>query len=174
MIERVDPSIFLHANCSVQMISPRSYREMHLPVEQRMAERIQPFGIHHCGDNMHRIAPVYAELPACFFDIGWGSDIAACRQALPDAFLNLRLNPVRMLQCTPAEITVDTDGCSARPPTPVRWTTSASAASTWTMACPTTTSSLCMKSSSAIVAPALETQSGQCPADDRASNVKRA
>jgi len=110
MVERVDPSIFLHANCSVQMISPKSYREMHLPVEGRMAARLQPFGIHHCGDNMHRFAPLYAELPAAFFDVGWGSDVAACRKALPAAFLNLRLSPVRMLQCTPAEIAADAEG----------------------------------------------------------------
>jgi hypothetical protein len=109
MVQRVDPTLFLHANCSVQMISPASYREMHLPVELRMAARIQPFGLHHCGDNTHRIAPAYAELPACYFEVGWGSDVAACREALPGAFLNLRLNPVRMLQCTPGEIAEDTE-----------------------------------------------------------------
>lgn len=109
MTERVDPALFLHANCSVQMISPDSYRQLQLPVEQAMATRIQPFGIHHCGDNMHQIAPVYAELPATFFDVGWGSDVAACREALPNAFLNLRLNPVRMLQCSPTEIADDTE-----------------------------------------------------------------
>ncbi|MCX6031710.1 MAG: hypothetical protein NT169_20705 [Chloroflexi bacterium] len=109
MVEHVDRGLFLHANCSVQMISPKSYREMHLPVEQRMAGRIQPFGVHHCGDNMHRIAPVYAGLDACFFDVGWGSDVARCRAALPDAFFNLRLSPVRMLTCTPQEIAADTE-----------------------------------------------------------------
>lgn len=109
MIEHVDRRIFLHANCSVQMISPRSYRAMHLPIEQRMAARLQPFGVHHCGDNMHRVAPAYAELGACFFDVGWGSDVAACRAALPDAFFNLRLSPVRMLTCTPDEIAADTE-----------------------------------------------------------------
>lgn len=109
MVEHVDPRMFLHANCSVQMISPQSYREMHLPVEQRMAGRIQPFGVHHCGDNTHAIAPAYAELGACYVEVGWGSDVAACRQALPDAFLNLRLSPVRMLQCTPREIAGDTE-----------------------------------------------------------------
>jgi hypothetical protein len=109
MVEHVDPGLFLHANCSVQMISPSSYREMHLPVELRMAERIHPFGVHHCGDNLHRIAPVYAELPAIFFGVGWGSDVASCRESLPDAFFNLRLSPVRMLQCTPPEIAEDTE-----------------------------------------------------------------
>ena len=109
MVEHVDPRLFLHANCSVQMISPSSYREMHLPVELRMAERIQPFGVHHCGDNLHRIAPVYAELSATFFGVGWGSDVARSRESLPDAFFNLRLSPVRMLQCTPPEIAEDTE-----------------------------------------------------------------
>ena len=97
MVGRVDPRIFLHANCSVQMISPNSYREMQLPVESRMAARMQPFGIHHCGDNLHKIAPVYAELPLSYVEVGWGSDVALCRGTLPDVFMNLRLNPVRML-----------------------------------------------------------------------------
>jgi uroporphyrinogen-III decarboxylase len=91
------------------MISPKMYREMALSTEQRMAERLQPYGIHHCGNNMHRIAPEYAKTPAVFFDVGWGSDVARCREALPDAFFNLRLNPVRMLQRTPAEIAEDTE-----------------------------------------------------------------
>jgi hypothetical protein len=110
MVERVDPSIFLHANCSVQMISPRSYRAMQLPVEQRMAGALRPFGIHHCGENMHQVAAAYAELDPVFADVGWGSDVAACRRALPNTFLNLRLSPIRMLQGTPAEAAADAEG----------------------------------------------------------------
>jgi uroporphyrinogen-III decarboxylase len=109
MVSHIAPGLFLHANCSVQMISPDSYREIQLPIEQRMAERIQPYGIHHCGNNTHKIAPVYAELPAAYFDVGWGSDVAQCREALPNAFFNLRLNPVRMINCTPQEIAEDTE-----------------------------------------------------------------
>lgn len=109
MVEHVDPQLFFHANCSVQMISPKSYRDIQLPTEKRMAERILPYGIHHCGDNLHKIASVYAELPLTMVDVGWGSDVAAVREALPDAFLNLRLNPVRMLQATPQEIAADTE-----------------------------------------------------------------
>lgn len=107
MVKHVDRGLFLHANCSVQMISPKSYREIHLPVELCMAERIQPFGIHHCGDNAHKMAPAYAELPVTYVEVGWGSDVAACRQALPDAFLNLRLSPVRMLRGAPGEMAAD-------------------------------------------------------------------
>ncbi|HIC89413.1 MAG TPA: hypothetical protein EYP04_08425 [Anaerolineae bacterium] len=109
MVEHVDPRMFFHANCSVQMISPQSYREMQLPIEKRMAKRIRPYGIHHCGDNLHHIAPVYAELPLVMVGVGWGSDVALCREALPDAFFNLRLSPIRMLQCTPQEIAEDTE-----------------------------------------------------------------
>lgn len=109
MVERIDPSCFLHANCSVPMISPQSYRAIHLPIEQQMAQRVQPFGIHHCGDNLQRYASAYAELPLTFLDVGWGSDVAACRKALPEVFFNLRLSPVRMLTCTPMEIAADTE-----------------------------------------------------------------
>ncbi len=109
MVARVDPAMFLHANCSVQMISPKSYRDIHFEAELNMARRIQPFGIHHCGNNLHRIAPEYAGLPAGYYEVGWGSDVAECRQSLPGAFLNLRLNPVRILQCTPQEIAQDTE-----------------------------------------------------------------
>ncbi|MBI4789976.1 MAG: hypothetical protein HY782_23325 [Chloroflexi bacterium] len=110
MAENLTPAPFIHANCSVQMISPKSYRAMQLPIEQRMAERLAPYGIHHCGSNTHVVASEYAKLPVTFVDVGWGSDVARCRELLPNAFLNLRLNPVRMLNCTPHEIAEDTEG----------------------------------------------------------------
>jgi hypothetical protein len=107
MVERVDRAIFLHANCSVQMISPKSYRQLHLPVELAMARRIQPFGIHHCGSNLHKVAAAYAGLQLALVDVGWGSDVAAVAEALPATFLNLRLSPVRMLHNTPQEVADD-------------------------------------------------------------------
>jgi uroporphyrinogen-III decarboxylase len=109
MAELLSPTPFIHSNCSVQMISPKSYRQMQLPVEQKMAERMQPYGIHHCGSNTHIVASEYARLPVSYVEVGWGSDVARCREALPDVILNLRLNPVRMLTCTAAEITRDTE-----------------------------------------------------------------
>lgn len=109
MVERVDPAMFFHANCSVQMISPASYRQLHLPVEQAMAGRIRPYGIHHCGNSLHRVAVAYAELEPAMVDVGWGSDVAVVAAALPESFLSLRLSPVRMLQCTPHEIAADAE-----------------------------------------------------------------
>jgi len=103
----VDSSIFLHSNCTVQMVSPQVYEEFLFPYEKRLAETLVPYGIHHCGDNLHLFAHCYARLPVVFFDVGWGSDVARCRREFPGAFLNLRLNPVRMLHCTAAEIRRD-------------------------------------------------------------------
>jgi len=108
-ILHVDRKLYLHSNCSVQMISPATYREFLLPYELYLAERLQPYGIHHCGNNLHRFADVYSEVEAAFYDVGWESDVSRCREAFPEAFLNLRLSPVRMLQCTADEIRADTE-----------------------------------------------------------------
>lgn len=97
-IVNVDPAIYLHSNCSVQMVSPALYKERLLPYDCRLARELRPYGIHHCGNNLHRFAPLYAATGAVFYDVGWGSDVAAVGRALPGAFLNLRLSPVRMLQ----------------------------------------------------------------------------
>ena len=90
--------IYLHSNCSVQMISPATYEKYLLPYETHLAEYLQPYGIHHCGNNMHRFASAYKKVPVVFFDVGWGSDVAVCREAFQETFLNLRLSPVDMLQ----------------------------------------------------------------------------
>jgi hypothetical protein len=102
-ILNVDPGIHIEGNCSGQMISPAVYRKCLLPWHSYLSQRLVPFGIHHCGDNLHIFASAYAETHAVFYDVGWGSDVARCSADLPDAFLNLRLNPVRLLGCTAEE-----------------------------------------------------------------------
>ena len=109
MITHVDKTMFLHSNCAVQMVSPETYREFLLGPERLLAERLQPYGIHHCGNNLHRHAPVYAEVPAIYFDVGWGSEVAQARAHLSNTFFSLRLSPVRMLGVAPAEIAADTE-----------------------------------------------------------------
>jgi hypothetical protein len=106
-ISAVDPRIYLHSNCSVQMISPQLYQRALLTHECRLAEELRPYGIHHCGKNLHLYATAYASTRAVFYDVGWGSNVAKCSQLLPDAFLNLRLSPVRMLQEPAAAICAD-------------------------------------------------------------------
>jgi uroporphyrinogen-III decarboxylase len=106
-ILNIDPTIFLHSNCSLQMISPDFYRKHLFACDVYLSERLEPYGIHHCGSNFHLFADSYRQLGAVFFDVGWGSDIRSARRALAEAFLNLRLSPVRMLRETPASIRAD-------------------------------------------------------------------
>ncbi len=42
-------------------------------------------------------------------DVGWGSDVAACRRALPETFLSLRLNPARLRTQTPVQVRADVE-----------------------------------------------------------------
>ncbi|MFC1650604.1 uroporphyrinogen decarboxylase family protein [Candidatus Latescibacterota bacterium] len=107
-IQNVDPTINLHSNCSVQMISNELYEEFLLPCDIMLSENLQPYGIHHCGNNMHNVAVGYSKVKeACFFDVGWGADIAFCRKMIPDAFFNVRLSPVKIKSCTPDEVEAD-------------------------------------------------------------------
>ena len=107
-VARVDPRINLHSNCSVTMISNEIYEEYLLSYDNYLAERLQPYGIHHCGGNMEHVRQGFARVEGCeFFDVGWGSDVALCRQALPDAWFNLRLGPAKLARCTPDEVIAD-------------------------------------------------------------------
>ena len=111
IVASVDPCINLHSDCSVTMISNETYEKHLLRYDQYLAENMQPYGIHHCGDNMEHVREGFAKVEkAEFFDVGWGSDVALCRQALPDAFFSLRLSPVRVKDFTVEEVRQDVEG----------------------------------------------------------------
>jgi len=96
-ILNVDSAIYVHANCSAQMISPALFGKQLLRYELLLARRLPPYGIHHCGNNTHLFAELYTQTNLRFLDVGWGSDASRVRAALPQTFLNLRLSPMRML-----------------------------------------------------------------------------
>ena len=110
IVASIDPKLHLHSNCSVQMISRATYEEFLLPYECWLAERLQPYGIHHCGDNLEHVVAAYGRVPGlAYVDVGWGSDVAACRAALPEAFFSLRLNPARLRDQTPDQVRTDVE-----------------------------------------------------------------
>ncbi|MCL4402974.1 MAG: uroporphyrinogen decarboxylase family protein [Acidobacteria bacterium] len=100
----VDPGIHLAANCSVSMMSARMYQNRVLRHEMHAARELAPYGIHHCGGNLHKYAEPYNRLDPRFLDVGSGSDVAACSRLYPKAFLNLRMNPVHLLQYTEDQV----------------------------------------------------------------------
>ena len=99
-----NPAIHVTSNCSVSMISPALYQARVLPWEIRLAERLAPYGIHHCGGNLQKYAESYNRIDLKFLDVGFGSDVAACGRLFPSAFLNLRMSPVRMLECSEDQV----------------------------------------------------------------------
>jgi hypothetical protein len=110
IIASFNPAIYIIPNCSLQMISPAMYEGLLLEHDTWLGRQLPPLGFHHCGDNAHRFAPLYARAGAVYLDVGWGSDIDACRAALPGAWLSLRLNPVKMKDATAEEAAADTEG----------------------------------------------------------------
>jgi len=86
------------------------YRQHYMAYDAWLGQKLPPLGFHHCGNNAHLFAPFYAEAGAVYLDVGWGSDIAACRDALPDAWLGLRMDPVKMLTATAKEAAANTAG----------------------------------------------------------------
>ncbi len=104
-IDAVQSKILLHSECTHTMISEEFYRTHLMRFDQLWSRSRQPFGIHYCGNDPHRFADCFAKLPALdFLDVGWGGDIATLRKALPDTFLNIRLDPVSLVHRSPTEI----------------------------------------------------------------------
>lgn len=108
IIQWIDPRMHLHSNCTVTLISADTYRDFLLQYDRMLSERFQPYGIHYCGNDMHKVRYEFAKLKkVSFFDVGWGSNVKLCREALPDRFLSLRLSPERMKSKTAEEIEQD-------------------------------------------------------------------
>ncbi len=77
----------------------------------QLAARLWPFGIHYCGPDMHKVCREFAGVEGAeLFDVGWGSDVAACRAALPNAVFSLRLNPTRVASVPPEQVVADVEG----------------------------------------------------------------
>lgn len=102
------PAVHMTANCSVTMIANKTYEEFILPYDNLLADELQPYGIHYCGTDMERLSEGFSKVRGVeFFDIGWGSNVAMCRAAFPDAWFNLRLSPVKLLTCSADEVRSD-------------------------------------------------------------------
>lgn len=103
-VRQLQKPVFLHSQCSHTMISEDDYENFLLPFDLKWSN-LRPFGIHYCGADPHRMAPVFAKIPHLdFLDAGWGGDIKTLRKYLPDTFINIRLSPVEMARQSREEI----------------------------------------------------------------------
>jgi hypothetical protein len=80
-----------YGNCPAVMFSPRTYREVILPIDKLYRSRVSSFGLHHCG-VFDAYIDIYQELEPTALDIGGGSNYAAIRKAFPDIPFSLIVN----------------------------------------------------------------------------------
>jgi len=90
-------------NCPVCMISPETYREVVLPVDQWLRAQFRDFGLHHCG-VFHPYADVYAELGPSSLDVGWGSDLGRVREVFPHTPMSLMIEASALVAKSGAEL----------------------------------------------------------------------
>lgn len=97
MVKKFNKPVFLHSECTHTMIANEQYEEFILPFDIQWSKKYRPFGIHYCGPDPHRYADLFKKIPQLdFLDVGWGGDVKALRDALPNTFLNIRLDPVHI------------------------------------------------------------------------------
>ena len=104
-ILKADPKLNVHSSCSLVMVSPEIYETYLLPFEKRLAERLPPYGIHHCGGGMEKKAKLFKEVEGLeYIDVGYGSDLRLCRKYLPGPIFSTRLSPVELEKMNPDEV----------------------------------------------------------------------
>ncbi len=97
--------VVLHSECTHTMISEKDYERFLLEYDIWWSRRYPAFGVHYCGPDPHRYAASFAKIPGLHFvDVGAGGDVGAMRDHLPGAFLNLRLDPVKLREQSPEQI----------------------------------------------------------------------
>ncbi len=108
VIKSINSDITMTSNCTTTMVSKEIYDKFLFKHDDSLGKVLPPFAIHHCGNDMEKVASSYNRVSnTVLFDVGWGSDVASCRRAIPDKILSLRLDPVKMKSCTENEVEKD-------------------------------------------------------------------
>jgi hypothetical protein len=96
------------SNCLVNLISPRAYRELLLPFDQRLAEVYGVIGIHNCAWNATPYLKSYAELPGVgYIDMGIDSDLVTAKRLFPEARRAVMYTPMDLANKSSADVAAD-------------------------------------------------------------------
>jgi hypothetical protein len=82
-------------NCPVCMLSPRTYRDVVLPVDLWLSRQFNELHLHHCG-VFDAYAGVYQPLRPASLDLGPGSDLRVARSAYPNAAISTYIEVGRL------------------------------------------------------------------------------
>ena len=75
---------FVLANCTVNMVAPRTYREFIFPYDKRIAENFERFGVHTCNWDVTPYLDELSQLAKMgYLDMGMMSDLAKVKKLFP-------------------------------------------------------------------------------------------
>jgi hypothetical protein len=82
----VDMRFVTVSNCLVNMVSPKVYRDLLLPFDQKLAAVYGSIGIHNCAWSATPYLEAYAQVPGVgYIDMGIKSDLARAKALFPTA-----------------------------------------------------------------------------------------
>lgn len=94
---------FSVSNCTVNMVSPKAYREFVFPYDKRVALSFERFGIHTCNWDITPYIEVLKEVPNVgYLDMGMMSDMVKVKETFPGARRAVMYWPTK-LQDSPLE-----------------------------------------------------------------------
>ncbi len=104
----VDRRFVTVSNCLVNLISPKVYRELLRPFDQKLASVYGSIGIHNCAWNATPYLEAYAEVPGVsYIDMGIKSDLVRAKAMFPTARRALMYTPMDAASKTLPEIEAD-------------------------------------------------------------------
>ena len=100
---------FCVSNCTVNMVSPKIYREFLLPYDKKIAESgFERFGMHTCNWNVTPYLEEIKKLPKVgYLDMGIMSDMKKVKEMFPEARRAVMYSPVRLQEASLDEIKKD-------------------------------------------------------------------
>ena len=96
------------SNCLVNLVSPKVYRDLLLPLDQKLASVYGAIGIHNCAWNATPYLEAYAQVPGVgYLDMGVKSDLARAKALFPAARRALMYTPMDAANKSRPEIEAD-------------------------------------------------------------------
>jgi hypothetical protein len=96
------------SNCTLNMISPQTYRQFLFRHDAKIAASFERFGVHTCNWNVTPYLEVLQSLPKVgYLDMGMESNLARAKEMFPDARRAVLYSPVRLQEASVEEIAAD-------------------------------------------------------------------
>jgi len=99
---------FCVSNCTVNMVSPKIYREFLSSYDKRIAESFERFGMHTCNWDVTPYLEEIKKLPKVgYLDMGVMSDMKKVKKMFPETRRAVMYLPVRLQEASINEIKKD-------------------------------------------------------------------